>query len=129
MYPWSPTSENRLISCHPDIIKVANEVRLYVDSTVVYGFRGEAEQEEAFRRGDSMVHFPFSKHNKYPSRAIDLLPYPIDWFDLRRLYYFGGFVLGVANSLDIKLRWGGDWDGDFQVKDQRFNDLAHFELV
>jgi len=68
-------------------------------------------------------------HNRYPSRAIDLAPWPLDWSDIRRFYYFGGFVVGVANKLDIPIRWGGDWDGDFEVKDQNFNDLVHFELL
>ena len=28
----------------------------------------------------------------------------------------------------ITLRWGGDWDMDFQVKDNGFDDFPHFEL-
>jgi len=31
--------------------------------------------------------------------------------------------------MDISIRWGGDWNMDTYVKDQRFNDLPHFELV
>ena len=30
--------------------------------------------------------------------------------------------------MDINLRWGGDWDQDTEVKDNRFDDLGHFEL-
>ncbi|MFQ5990813.1 MAG: hypothetical protein ACE5NA_00110 [Nitrospiraceae bacterium] len=41
---------------------------------------------------------------------------------------FGGFVLGVAEMMDIPIRWGGDWDGDRTFRDQNFNDLSHFEL-
>jgi hypothetical protein len=29
----------------------------------------------------------------------------------------------------LKLRWGGDWDMDTEVKDNKFDDLVHFELV
>ena len=27
------------------------------------------------------------------------------------------------------VRWGGDWNMDNNFKDQKFNDLPHFELV
>jgi hypothetical protein len=30
--------------------------------------------------------------------------------------------------MGIELRWGGDWDQDFEVKDNRFDDFPHFEL-
>ena len=36
--------------------------------------------------------------------------------------------MSVANRLGLKVRWGGDWDGDFEFKDQNFHDLPHFEL-
>jgi peptidoglycan L-alanyl-D-glutamate endopeptidase CwlK len=35
----------------------------------------------------------------------------------------------VANTLGIKIRWGGDWNGDLQFRDEKFKDLPHFELV
>jgi hypothetical protein len=31
--------------------------------------------------------------------------------------------------MGIELRWGGDWSMDFEVKDNRFDDLVHFEIV
>jgi hypothetical protein len=31
--------------------------------------------------------------------------------------------------MEVKLRWGGDWDSDKDTKDQNFNDLPHFELI
>jgi hypothetical protein len=122
-------SSKRLTTCKPELIRLANEVIKYADCTVLWGFRDKREQEKAFVEGKSKLHFPHSAHNRYPSRGIDLAPYPIDWSDIRRFYYFGGYVIGVAHRLEIPIRWGGDWDGDFQVKDQNFNDLVHFELV
>jgi peptidoglycan L-alanyl-D-glutamate endopeptidase CwlK len=73
--------------------------------------------------------FPDSTHNSYPSLGIDVVPYPIDWRDTARFCYFAGYVKGIAQNLGIKIRWGGDWDSDWQVKDNRFNDLAHWELL
>jgi peptidoglycan LD-endopeptidase CwlK len=48
---------------------------------------------------------------------------------LARFYYFGGYVLGRADERGLKIRWGGDWDGDREVRDQDFDDTVHFELV
>lgn len=48
---------------------------------------------------------------------------------LKRWYSFGGYVKATADRLGIKIRWGGDWDGDFDFRDQNFNDLPHFELI
>jgi hypothetical protein len=30
--------------------------------------------------------------------------------------------------MGINLRWGGDWDQDWEVKDNKFDDFPHFEL-
>ena len=128
MAKWSKRSEEKLNTCKPEIIRLANEIIAYVDCTVLCGFRTKEEQDKAHLEGKSQVRFPNSMHNGYPASAIDLAPYPIDWNDTRRFYYFGGFVVAMAKGLDIPIRWGGDWDGDFQVKDQNFNDLLHFEL-
>jgi peptidoglycan L-alanyl-D-glutamate endopeptidase CwlK len=40
-----------------------------------------------------------------------------------------GVILTCAKQLGVKLRWGGDWDGDGNRLNNKFNDLAHFELV
>ena len=57
-----------------------------------------------------------------------LAPYPIDWNDKERFYFFAGYVKGIASQMGIELRWGGDWDSDNQLHDQTFMDLPHFEL-
>ena len=31
--------------------------------------------------------------------------------------------------MGIKIRWGGDWDSDTQVNDNKFDDLVHFEEI
>jgi len=89
----------------------------------------------AYNAGRSKVKWPNGKHNKRPSMAVDVVPYPIDWQDRDRFHYFAGYVMGVADMLHAeglinhRLRWGGDWDRDTQVKDNGFDDLVHFELV
>ncbi|UZJ39165.1 M15 family metallopeptidase [Prosthecochloris sp. SCSIO W1102] len=108
---------------------------LHFDCVVLCGHRNRVEQERAFSEGTSKVRWPKSKHNKYPSRAVDVAPYdmspvgPVNWQDRERMTFFAGFVLATAKQLGINIRWGGDWDRDTQVRDNRFDDLVHYELV
>jgi len=125
---YSKRSQSRLETAHPLLQDLFNEVIKHADCTILEGHRDKARQNMLYRQCKSKAQYPDSRHNALPSLAVDVAPYPIDWEDLRRFYYFGGIVKGVAFVLDIPLRWGGDWDGDLQVKDQNFNDLPHFEL-
>lgn len=99
------------------------------DCSAVSGHRGEHEQNALFEAGRSHLRWPDSKHNVNPSRALDLAPYPIDWDDRDRFHYFAGFVMATAKGLGVPLVWGGDWDGDWEVRDNHFDDLAHFEIA
>ncbi|WP_257296045.1 hypothetical protein [Endozoicomonas sp. YOMI1] len=64
----------------------------------------------AFKNGQSELQWPDSNHNELPSKAVDVMAYPLDWFDYQRSAHFAGYVLGVAEGMGIKLRWCGDWD-------------------
>lgn len=101
----------------------------FYDCRVLCGHRDKAAQDEAYHSKRSKVRWPNSKHNKTPSLAVDVAPYPVDWTDLDRFKVFGGFVLGVAATMGVKIRWGRDWDQDWDFGDQDFNDYPHFELV
>ena len=131
---YSERSKKRLKTCHIDLQVIFNHVIKYFDCTVITGHRGEKEQNAAYNKGNSKLKYPKSKHNKTPSLAADVMPYPIDWRDLNRMRYFAGVVFGIAKMLKDEglithnLRWGGDWDKDTEVKDNKFNDLTHFEL-
>lgn len=102
-----------------------------MDFTILQGHRSVEEQEKLFHEGKTKIDgvSRLSKHNFSPSLAVDLAPYPINWNDRDRFLYLGGFILGVAGQLDIKLRWGGDWNSNGILTDQSFFDLPHFELV
>ena len=128
MPKFGRTSRKRLDSCHEDIREVFNEVVKHYDCSIVCGYRGEKEQNQAYDKGNSKVKYPKGRHNKFPSNAVDVAPYPIDWADRDGFILFAGFVLGVASQKGINLRWGGDWDGDFDLSDNQFDDLVHFEL-
>jgi peptidoglycan L-alanyl-D-glutamate endopeptidase CwlK len=78
------------------------------DITVVCGHRGKEAQHAAFTAvpPTSKLDWPDSKHNAYPSLAVDLAPYPTDWshkgdpafLELRVR------VAAVAQDLNIKIR-------------------------
>jgi peptidoglycan L-alanyl-D-glutamate endopeptidase CwlK len=38
-------------------------------------------------------------------------------------------ILYKKGMIEHHIRWGGDWDGDQDFRDQTFDDLAHFELI
>ena len=125
---FSERSLARLRECHPDLQRLFLEVVEHFDCTVLCGYRSHADQQKAFDEGRSKALPGESAHNYIPALAIDVAPWPVDWKDVRRFYLFGGFVLGLARQMSIDIRWGGDWDQDTQVRDQRFNDLVHFEI-
>jgi peptidoglycan L-alanyl-D-glutamate endopeptidase CwlK len=121
-------SKERLSTCDDKLQKIFNEVIKYVDCSVLEGHRSAERQNKLFDEGKTKVKFPNGRHNSNPSRAVDVVPYPVDWDDRERFYLFAGFVIGIAQSMGIKLRWGGDWNMNFEVDDNKFDDFPHFEL-
>jgi len=149
MYKYSNNSKAELDTCHPDLIKVFNEVIKYtnVDVTIVQGNRSIIEQQELYAQGrttpgsivtniDGVDNI--SKHNVFPSEAVDICAYVngnVTW-DKNHLVYLGGVVMSIANRLydegviRHKIRWGGNWDSDgVIISDQNFMDLPHYELI
>jgi len=121
-------SKERLNTCDEDLIALFNEVIKYFDCSVLEGYRGKEKQNKYFDEGKSKLKYPEGRHNKKPSNAVDVVPYPIDWDDRERMSYFAGFVKGVAFTMGIPIRWGGDWNNNNDLKDNNFDDLPHFEL-
>ena len=128
MPKFGKKSRERLSSCDKKLQKVFNEVIKHVDCSVLEGHRSKDRQNKLYEEGKTKVKYPNGRHNRQPSSAVDVTPYPVDWKDRERQTLFAGFVIGVASQMGIKLRWGGDWDQDFQVVDNRFDDFPHFEI-
>ena len=129
MPEFGKRSRDQLATAHPDLQRLFNEVIKHYDCAVIIGHRGEQAQNEAVEHGMSKLKWPDSPHNKTPSQAVDVAPYPVDWKNIKSFYHFAGYVKAVADQLGIAIRWGGDWDGDFDLTDQNFFDLPHFELI
>lgn len=129
MPQFSRRSKERLDTCHPDLIRWAEALILDLDFTVLYGYRDKWAQNEAFRLNRTTKRWPYSLHNKRPSLAVDLAPYPVDWHDKARFAYFAGYGIGKAEQMGLTIRWGGDWNCNTFTMDERLIDMPHFELV
>ena len=117
-------SKQRLKGVDAKLINVANELIKLMDVTVIEGLRSQERQNELVSQGKSKTKF--GKH--VAGKALDLAPYPIDWNDRERFHYMGGLIRGIGHSLGVKIRWGGDWDSDGEIKDNAFDDLVHVEI-
>lgn len=129
-YAFGAASEKELATCDERLQRLFREVAKYWNCKVIQGKRTEAEATVTRATGHSRTD-----HSRHvypvgaPSLAADVSPYPVVWGDRERFYAFGGFVVGTAVQMGIKIRWGGDWDGDRDLKDQSFDDLPHFEVI
>lgn len=124
---FSQKSLDRLNTCHPDLITLMNEVIKVYDCSIICGHRGKAEQDKAYEAGHSKLKYPKSNHNKKPSLAVDVYPYPIDMKDISRFKEMAEIILEIADDLyqrgdiDHEIQWGGAW--------KSFRDYPHFELI
>lgn len=132
MYAFSKRSREQLNTCHPKLVQVLEAAIKKIDFSVIEGHRGEAEQNRAFAEGKSRLRWPNSKHNKMPSEAVDIWPYPFKpeyWNQIEVWENLAKVVLECAEELGIKIRWGGDWNQNGDWRDEKFIDGPHFELV
>ena len=121
-------SRERLGTCDKRLQDLFNEVIKTVDCSVLEGHRSEERQNKLQEEGKSKVRYPKGRHNAIPSLAVDVAPYPVDWSDRERFTLFAGYVLGLARGMGITIRWGGDWNMNFEVDDNKFDDFPHFEI-
>jgi peptidoglycan L-alanyl-D-glutamate endopeptidase CwlK len=139
MYVFGPKSSANLLSCADRLQRVCRRALSFqvMDFSVICGHRSLEDQQKAFAEGNSTLDgvTKKSKHQAYPSIAVDILPYPGEvngvnvWRDKQRLAVLAGLMFAAAAMEDVALRWGGDWDGDGNDADQKLKDWVHFELV
>lgn len=128
MPSFSSRSLKARAELHSKLQALVDDAIKSVDFVILDAQRGRAEQEKAFKAGNSKAHFGQSAHNYVPAVALDLCPYPIDFNDAAKFRAIAKAVMASAKKLDIPIRWGGDWDMDGDWKDERFLDWGHFEL-
>jgi len=135
MPKFSQESFSKLSTCHADLQALFYEVIKNFDCMILEGYRNQADQDLAFKEGRSKLTWPNGKHNRQPSMAVDVTPYPVDFSNIKRLYWFAGYVMGIAQKLKDEgkmthsVRHGGDWSGDKENLTESFCDMQHFELI
>ena len=117
-YTLGTRSLQNLSGVHPDLVAV---VKLAItiteqDFTVIEGIRNINRQRELYKAGKSTTMN--SRH--ITGHAVDMVPWPVDWNDLKRFEVMSEAMKAAAEELDIPIVWGGDW--------KSFYDGPHFEL-
>ena len=130
---WSNRSQAVFLGLDPELQKLLNFCLEHVaDITLLEGHRRLEEQNAAFESGNSHVKWPDSKHNLFPSLAVDLAPYPKPSEDTRlwaALGYIAGRIIQEGVRLGITVRWGGLWAQDGNFVRRQFNDGWHLEIL
>lgn len=136
MPSFGTRSRNNLSTCDIRWQEIMQEVVKYYDCTILTGHRTEEVQNSKFADGSSEVSWPNSKHNSIPSMAVDAAPWPIpedwgdkEWKDRVKFYELKAIIFFVAAKHGVKVRFGGDWDRDYDYTDNKFDDLVHFEII
>jgi peptidoglycan L-alanyl-D-glutamate endopeptidase CwlK len=138
---YSEHSLRELSTCHPlwtEILTYVLEV-LEIDHKVLQGHRGKEEQNSLLAEKKTTLSWPFSKHNQLPSLAVDVVPCPIKWGSTnpREIAKYTQEIIRLATIIQmvakfkfgVTVRWGGDWDRDWSLMDNTFNDYPHLELI
>jgi len=138
MPKFGKRSRERLKGVHPDLIKVLNDVIKYYDITILEGLRSQDRQIDLYNDKKSKLDGVYKKSKHQLGKAVDIAPWPIDFEDTKGFMYLGGLMVATAKKLGVKIRWGGDWNGDHKFsgrknskrtdKSQTFDDLVHFEV-
>ena len=123
-------SQKKLRMVHPSLRQLFERVVVEFDMKVIEGERSKERQKQLVEEGASKTLN--SKHIIQAdgwAHAVDVAPYPIDWNNVAPYYYMAGRIIELARTQGVKVRWGGDWDMDGDLTEEKFLDLVHFELV
>jgi len=134
-------SKNKLDSCHRTLQKLAASALIMTpyDFSIIHGWRNEEMQNMMVESGVSRTPWPTSKHNHVDeamgspcSLAVDFAPWingSIPWNETHIFAVIAGSFFAAAELIEVKIRWGGDWDSDGLTTDQTLLDYGHIELV
>lgn len=133
MPDFGRVSRRRLESLHPRLARVCWEVVAIYDITILETYRSNERQAQLLAEGKTTLGPGKSMHNRRPSLAVDVAPWHVNhipWDDPKPFIFMAGHFFQAAYQEGIKIRWGGNWDGDLIIiDDQNFDDLPHFEMV
>jgi peptidoglycan L-alanyl-D-glutamate endopeptidase CwlK len=133
MRKWGKKSQKVYDELDPRLQRVCDRILHEVaDVSLIDGFREEVRQNHYYVTNRSSVQWPNSKHNKQPSLAVDLQPYPMPQRKEKlwaALAYIAGRAIQIGIEEGVIIRWGGDWNQDGDLTNQKFDDLFHLEIM
>lgn len=102
-----------LSTCSWQLQKLVQHASRKADFTIIFGHKGKAIQEEAFKNGYSELHYPHSHHNRSPAEAIDFVPSPYTSYDdVAKFKEIVDVFKEAAEELGIDITCGYDWGFD-----------------
>ena len=146
-------SQRNLNTCTSEIQVICKRAIKRIDFSIVTGHRTKEKQDALYPKYTKLL-WPKGKHNSFPSTAVDIAPYIPPYgtifggkkqiikmkqlrnvssaeasnFIVKSYARLMGYIESIAYDLEIDIRIGLDWDGDFDLLDQKFHDLGHWEL-
>lgn len=135
----SIASKRKLEGVHPLLVAVVELALLKskVDFKVLEGVRTEERQKVLYAQGRTtpgpIVTWTLNSNhfvNKTTGfgHAVDLLPEPYDWRDLKQFDLMAEAMMEAAKELGVTIRWGADWDSDGKPREKGETDSPHFEI-
>ena len=119
--------DERLVAVVKRAIQITSE-----DFAVIEGLRSPERQAELYAQGRTkpgqIVTWTMDSPHLH-GKAVDLVPYPVDWNDLKRFDAVAHAMFTAAKELDTPIRWGADWDIDGKPREKGESDSPHFELA
>ena len=132
-------SIQKLIGVHPDLVAVVTLASGLSEQPfmVLEGVRTPERQLQLYAQGRTTPgnvvtwtkvsnHFVNAKTGK--GHAVDLVPFPVDWNTLPKFDAIAKAMFEAAKQLNIKLRWGADWNSNGTPRERKETDSPHFEL-
>jgi hypothetical protein len=119
--------EDKLQSAHAVLRAWFHAVKdKYPNVHISWGYRNQADQEQAFHEGKTELHYPHSAHNavgidsKPCARALDLFQIDEDGVARFAQLFYAKIADECLQNRD-PIKWGGHW--------KSIGDADHFELV
>ena len=147
-FRFGTTSLGRLATVHPKLQRVVSRALELspIDFMVLEGVRTVERQRELYGQGRTTaqctaagISAKYAKphlnkvtwtlnSNHFTGRAVDLVPWPVDWRDLAKFDAIAKAMFAASAELGIGIRWGADWDQDGKSREKGETDSPHFEL-
>lgn len=131
-YRYGRRSLARLETCDADLVllmvQALADPACPSDITVLEGHRGKERQNRMVAEGKSQLRWPRSRHNTYPSMAVDVAPYvggAVSW-EWEHYHPLAAHIKATWSRLKAEgkvtgeLEWGGDW--------RSFKDGPHWQI-